>query len=307
MRKLAIKICLFLVLAVAIPSTILFFLPPSPRWRASLFFAQIDKDSLLKNTPGPRIIFIGGSNLSFGLNSQMIKDSLGLNPINTGIHAGLGLVYMLDHSRDFIQEGDIVIVAPEYDQYYGAFPLGTAALIHMKNEVQTSPGISHLRGLQMLNMIKFVPEYLHDKAQFTEYWNYSYDRFYSRKSFNQYGDAVGHWNDSAQHVEPYSSPDENLSSTAFKALKEFQQVVIKKKASMFISFPGIQFATFANYAEDIDLAVKTLKETKQYKFLGTPEEFRFPDSLLFNSPYHLNKKGVDMRTERVIQNLKRVL
>ena len=42
------------------------------------------KCQLLEDTPSPRIIFVGGSNLAFGLDSQRIKDSLNINVINYG-------------------------------------------------------------------------------------------------------------------------------------------------------------------------------------------------------------------------------
>ena len=51
------------------------------------------KCQLLEDTPSPRIIFVGGSNLAFGLDSQRIKDSLNINVINYGLHAGIGLKY----------------------------------------------------------------------------------------------------------------------------------------------------------------------------------------------------------------------
>lgn len=54
------------------------------------------KCQLLEDTPSPRIIFVGGSNLAFGLDSQRIKDSLNINVINYGLHAGIGLKYMID-------------------------------------------------------------------------------------------------------------------------------------------------------------------------------------------------------------------
>lgn len=53
------------------------------------------KCQLLEDTPSPRIIFVGGSNLAFGLDSQRIKDSLNINVINYGLHAGIGLKYMM--------------------------------------------------------------------------------------------------------------------------------------------------------------------------------------------------------------------
>lgn len=70
------------------------------------------KCQLLEDTPSPRIIFVGGSNLAFGLDSQRIKDSLNINVINYGLHAGIGLKYMIDDISTYARKGDIIVFAP---------------------------------------------------------------------------------------------------------------------------------------------------------------------------------------------------
>ena len=76
------------------------------------------KCQLLEDTPSPRIIFVGGSNLAFGLDSQRIKDSLNINVINYGLHAGIGLKYMIDDISTYARKGDIIVFAPEYEHFY---------------------------------------------------------------------------------------------------------------------------------------------------------------------------------------------
>ena len=102
MKKFNIKVSLFLVLPLFVLSLTIILLPPSEFFKKSLFFSLIDKNKLLEETNKPRLIFIGGSNLSFGLDSKRIKDSLKFNPINTGIHTSLGLKFMLANAEKFI-------------------------------------------------------------------------------------------------------------------------------------------------------------------------------------------------------------
>jgi len=73
------KILIKLLYIVAVPVFIIIaslLLPSNKSFKKSLMFAQLDKNKLLKETLSPRIIFIGGSNISFGLDSKKIKDSL---------------------------------------------------------------------------------------------------------------------------------------------------------------------------------------------------------------------------------------
>src|SRR4051812_14897263 len=86
--------------------------------------AVLEKDRLIRNTPSPKIILVGGSNLAFGIDSKAIQDSLGLKVVNMGLYAKLGLRYMLAQVKPYIKPGDIVVVVPEYDQFYGDFANG---------------------------------------------------------------------------------------------------------------------------------------------------------------------------------------
>ena len=304
MRKLIFNLVFFLTITVVVPAIVFFLLPAKPRAKTSLLFAEIDKDSLLVNTKSPRIIFVGGSNLSFGLNSQMIRDSLGLNPVNTSIHASLGLIYMLDHTRQYIREGDIVVVVPEYDHFYGNYAYGHEELLRTALDVPSSKGLLQLRKPQIIEIIPFLPNYIRTKMIPSEYVSFTPDKFYSRTSFNQYGDVNAHWNEPSQKVKPYAQLTGPFNKTMVTELENFEQLVTDKKGQFFISFPGIQAATFENQADQIHQVEKALKESKVFNFLGTPEQYKMPDSLLFNTPYHLIRKGVNRRTELLIKDLR---
>jgi len=101
------------LLAFAIPLVVLIvvgvLLPPTPRASTSHLFAKKQMDVRLRNAASLRLILVGGSNLSLGINSQMLKDSLALNPINTGISVGIGLCYMLDNTLKHVRKNDIVV------------------------------------------------------------------------------------------------------------------------------------------------------------------------------------------------------
>src|SRR3989304_2450804 len=95
-------------------------LPATPRVSESILFVKNDKDSLLANVDSPRIIFLGASNLLLGLNSQIIHDSLRLNPIN------------------YIKSGDIVVVSSDYSEFYGELAYGREELLWTVLDVSPS-------------------------------------------------------------------------------------------------------------------------------------------------------------------------
>ena len=49
----------------------------------------------------------------------MIGEHFDMPVCNTGTHADLGLLTQLNICKDYIRNGDIVIIIPEYEQYTG--------------------------------------------------------------------------------------------------------------------------------------------------------------------------------------------
>ncbi len=304
MKKFIQNIVLFFSITFLI-FVIGIILPVTPRASKSLLFAKIDKDSLLANVPSPRIIFIGGSNLSFGLNSQMILDSLGLNPINTAIHASIGLIYMLDNTLPYIQSGDIVVVAPEYVHFFGTNAYGGEELLRIIMDI--SPfDIMKLRYEQWTSIYSFFPQYSFSKFKPIEYFGFSESDIYGVSSFNKFGDAFAHWKLKKEQFVPLGSVGQNYNPTIIENLLNFERELQEKGAILLVTYPGYQATSFENSRSQIMMIESELKKN-DFKLLGNPERYKIPDSLMFNTPYHLSKEGVDYRTNLLITDIENTL
>jgi hypothetical protein len=303
MKKFLLQILTFglLVLAVVVIGIIM---PTTPRASKSLLFAKVQKDSLLKNTEKPRIILIGGSNLSFGINSRLIKDSLALNPINTAIHASIGLQYMLNSTVSHIQNGDIVIVAPEYSHFYGNSVYGGEELLRIVADVDLND-LKYLGENQLKSIGKYILKYSFSKFKPTEYLNVEQSDIYGVNSFNDYGDVSGHWPLDSQKFSTFTITD-NYNPETINLLKEFGHEVQTKGARLFITFPGLQESSFNKNILQIRRVENELNAS-QFNLLGTALRYKIPDTLMFNTPYHLSKNGVDYRTQLLIRDIKKVL
>lgn len=279
------------------------FLPATPRASKSLLFAEFKKDSLLKNTPSPRIIFIGGSNLSFGINSQTIKDELNLNPINTAIHAMIGLNYMLSNTIQYVKKGDIIILVPEYAHFYRDYNHGSQQLFRTIFDVNLSK-IRLINPIQMLNMVKYIPKYTVSKFKLKEYINVREDTFYGVNSFNQYGDTYTHWELERRKVKPFPKLQSKFNESVMEQIQEFQTEIEKRDAILLISFPGLQDASYFNMIEQIK-KVEAEYIKNGFRILGSSKRYMIPDEMIFNTPYHLNKNGVDYRTGLLIEDFQK--
>lgn len=244
MKRFLQKIIVFTLPAIAV-IVIGIFLPTTPRAAKSLLMASIDKNSLLLETPSPRILFVGGSNLSFGLNSQMIKDSLQLNPINTAINASIGIKFMLDNTLDYVQKGDIVVLAPEYSHFYRSLNTGSEELLRTVFDVNQK-NINHLNIFQIVNIIPYLPKYSLTKFKPTEYLNIKESDVYSVNSFNQFGDTYTHWDMEQQEFPSSGTIKSEFNYEVIKLFEEINFTINEKGAILLITFPGFQETSFNN-------------------------------------------------------------
>ncbi|MGJ3234263.1 hypothetical protein [Marivirga sp.] len=281
------------------------FIPTTPRASKSLLFAKIKKDSLLENVESPRIIFIGGSNINYGINSAMIKDSLELNPINTGIHASLGLVYMMDNTLPYIRKNDLIIMSPEYAHFFGTFAYGRTELLRTVLDVDKREALK-LGSKQWINIIRYFPKYCLTKLKPSEYFNVEEDKFYGVNSFNKFGDTYSHWGEEPQNFTPFVRTKKSFNHNTINEILEFEKNIKAKSAELYIVYPGIQSTSFNNIYEQIKKVEKELNKTS-LSIIGNPEKYKMADSLCFNSPLHLTKEGMDFRTTQLIKDLKTII
>lgn len=231
----------------------------------------------------------------------MIHDSLNLFPVNTGIQASLGLLYMLNHTLPYIREKDVVVISSEYQQYFGQSAYGGEALL--KSVLDLSPSeLTNLNIKQWRNILPYLPRYALSKFYPSEYVHYKNLNVYGVDAFNVYGDVYTHRDSLPQPFKAYPPEKRPLNTVLLDQLASFEKEVVQKKATLFITFPAIQFTSFLNSRKQIKQLESALHQ-RGFKVLGTPEKYLMPDSLLFNTPYHLNGKGVNVRTGLLIHDL----
>ena len=113
MKRFLSLIAVFALLQAGVFAVlVLLSLPPD-----NLHAAAIDKERLLRDAPSPRVVLVGGSAMAFGVDSEALAEDLGgdYRVVNMGLHAGLGLDFLLNETLDGLREGDVVVISPEYD------------------------------------------------------------------------------------------------------------------------------------------------------------------------------------------------
>ena len=285
---------LFLGICVLVILVLLIYIVPTHQ--DSYLSAYKQKCELLKETPSPRIIFIGGSNLAFGLNSQRIKDSLHVNVINYGLHAGIGLKYMIDDITSYGQKGDVLVFAPEYHQFYNTM-YGVPMILTEMMANTNCEKLNLLNSVQSLNVLKGIPSYLGGNLS----PQIITPRTYLASGFNSYGDEVKHW-------KLESIPIQKSSKIKEKFNESFGEYFIEKvkklqtQCDVLIIPPVCRKSAFDVYEPNANEIACFLKK-KGCPFIIDPSDCALPDNCAYDSDFHMNKKGVELYTSLIIKTL----
>ena len=302
MKRFLKEILWFLLLPLVLV-VVAVLLPPTKGLSDSLFFTKLEKDRLLRNSPPPRIILVGDSSLSYGMNSALFQETLGLYPVNTALTADTGLLFDLDHAAPWIQSEDIVIVAPSYDHYFGKRPFGRPELLFLILDL--TPGEARNLGLeQWHHLVGFLPDFVRSKYTPSNYRVRKFHPMYGADVINEFGDAVAHWEmEPADYYHPIVLRDA-FEPRVVEALQEFQERVQRQGGLMFCTFPGMEAANFEANREAIESVFAVLNQSG-LRLLGTPDTFVVPRDWTYDSPLHLTREGADHRTRLVIEELRK--
>ncbi|MEM6688080.1 MAG: hypothetical protein AAF664_01550 [Planctomycetota bacterium] len=284
------------------------FIPNPMLVERNLLGALPDKIQRLTESSSPKMVLIGGSNVSFGMNSELLANHFRQPVHNTALHAGLGLKFMLETCTGKIAEGDTVVVMPEYSQFQEGYE-GSRELVAALCDVYPE-GRKTLDLKQSLHLFPDFCSYSATKLcqRLRLVQKTSVSRVYTRDSFNQYGDAVLHWDlpQTAFSDFPPKAPNPKLNEEAFIGLREFKEHVDSCGAKFVLLPPSLKAVSFENQKSLIDAITKRLAE-QNTEFDAECKRYRMSDLLFFNTPYHLNGSGVEQRTVKVIEDLDRIL
>ncbi|MCB8566679.1 hypothetical protein [Fusobacterium ulcerans] len=261
--------------------------------------SYLDKIKLIEKVENKRIIFIGGSNLAFGLDSSMIeKEFLGYKIINMGLHGGIGIKYLLEDCKKYLKKGDVLVIVPEYENFYNNGS-GTSALwyiLSLKKNLENIGIINFTRSLPYL--LTATKEILMTNENKEYGQNFSYDR----RGFNRNGDYTEHWKyKGKEKIKVDILPNSKITNSTINYLEKFIEQSRKREIKIILLPPVFQKSSYKINEEKI----KEISNSLITKFEVEPEVFSYDDNLFFDTAYHLNRQGVDLRTKEIIKILKK--
>jgi hypothetical protein len=265
---------------------------------------------LLKNTPSPRIILIGGSNVSFGLDAELMQRSLGIPVINDGLHAGLGIV-PLRELQEYIRQGDIIIISLEYSMFASQSVM-EGDLTFLSDWIEYSP--QRIRFLanpweQAPSLYATMLQRKVNRQVNTYLFGGSLDEVrnvFIGTKYNSNGDFIGHLNETSmarRKVPSVPYPVATVQNEIFVFLEQFHQFAREKGAEVYFEAPASRRTNCENTGEaPMENFFGTFEERSSIPVFTPLDEVCLPDKYFFDTAYHLNAEGRQVRTERLIEN-----
>ncbi len=262
--------------------------------------AIVDKHQRVESINEPKILLVGGSNLAFGMDSKVLEQELKVPIVNMGLHAGLGLSFMIEEAKRSVEKGDVIILSLEYF-------LSTEGNYRLKKQTSDFfPEAKRYYDQKPYEDFKMFFETTQSRLK-----NLSFrskpkqptvlDRIYSRGDFNPWGDMVGHLDVTLKDKKPIEVYLPYRKWDGIEILNNFHTYVSNKGAQVFFVYPNFPKSHFDNFKENIKKLQTDLDQNLTIEILNTPEDFVFEDHNFFDTEYHLKRDAIKSRTLKLVE------
>ena len=274
----------------------------------------IDKRVMLDARAAPRVILVGGSNLMFGVDSELLEQSLGVTVANMGVFGGLGLLAPLEVILPHVRKGDTVVLVPEYTllftslapferEYYRWFLAVDPAAAWRFHYSRQKPQ------MLMSDFLLLVRDKIGALIVLPVKGNHSL----AGNGYIRYLQVVNRFGDGSEEIRP-AAPDQLAGRNsiyrddAFKPevveqLNAFTTRLEERGARVLLTFGVFPDGEYALNQKIIDATARQLREAGAFQVLGDPRDFLYPYSSFSDSVNHLRSPARTLRTRRLAELL----
>jgi hypothetical protein len=265
--------------------------------------AIIDKHERINKIKTPKILLAGASNVSFGINSEKLENAFHVPVVNMGLHGGLGLSFILEELKLSIKKGDLVFLSIEYflgkDGDYRLKKNTSSFYKDAGLYYSSSPFNDFSIYLEKANLnLKYLLSFRHDtndkqKAE-------AGIKVYSREAFNKYGDVIAHLGKTSPKKVAFDEVVPYRFWEGIEEINQFEEYARKMNVKVFYLYPNFSFSEYNLNRKAIVQLQLDLKNNLKTEILNNPTDFLYPDSLFFDTVYHLDSLGREKRTDKMI-------
>lgn len=292
------------------------------------------KHHIAKNIKENKIVIISGSNGLFGIDSSLIENITGKKTLNMSAHAGLSLDFILEPRKLFLKKGDIAVLPLELECYrqktlYNDLTLEAVITWDRKYYDDLSPWkkIEFISSCSPLRVAAgLFQKYIRRQKRYTlssakiiaaakNSWNKGDKKLKPGalyQNIDRFGDIIENKGTTnkikAVGYGGMASPAWEISSHSKKGISSFVNYCRENEIQVFFTWPS----TLKSKRFDLNNRIikSNLNKIKRFlngltvPVLGEPKDFHFERKYFFDTHYHLNRVGREIRTRRLITFLR---
>lgn len=331
----------FFILSVSFLIAVYFFLK-TPFYNSWIQYLYNYNDFYLKNVHGRKIIVLGGSNVHYGIRTSDIEKAFGIPCVNMGIYGsfGMDLQYLLYRAKNYIQKGDIVIIAPEYDTLSVNKNYNRGKLFYLLecdkkyfNSLPFSEKLSNINNLKLFDLIEGLQQ------QFCYFVLFNFNKNHQTNSltdrikeqiYSLVQKKMAHYllpppvnkncdgtnnlkekklevkEDIKKHINPYIINTVYQETSELILLKEFKQWCDERGVILFVTYESVLYLKHFDKPrwQKYFSFLENYYRQNHITTLGKPQDFLYSEKYMYDTPHHLNQQGMSLRTEKIIKELK---
>lgn len=275
---------------------------------------------LLKEVPGPRIIFESGSNSHHAIDTDAVGDALGMSAINIADNGGYAIEDKITRLETYARPGDVVVLPLEWTFYHREKLTDNyveSLFTDNRDYYQSMPAIKRVQRALSLPPEKVIKEIHKKKSRpVSETESPAKDLFVAALT-----QSTGHQSRKASigpglGVAEQSCDDYILGKSAQrKSLKLGTNIkpalnrLRKLKAkgiNVHFAWPVLVGSGCMNdpaYVTGFRKEIEQAVNRAGFEFFGTPGQSLYGQNVQDDSPYHIITEGTDIHTKKMISFL----
>lgn len=271
----------------------------------------VDKYRRLQKIDDPKIIIVAGSSAAFGINQDMMEDETGYKVVNLGLQAGFGNLFPSELSKENINEGDIVLLAYEYD-WVNDFHSMAQDLI-MSGIDENIDMYKHIPIDHWKDFVGYLFKYAEKKKN---YEGSDKNGIYKRSSFDQNTtQMIAHREYTLENPEilpmmrdqKLDLSNVSISDETKTYLRKYKKYVEDRGARVyFVSPPVLKKAVICDYKEFENLKNQE-EEQIGIMYITDALDYLYDKEYMADTIYHCNNEGEYIRTKQLVRDLKKIL
>lgn len=298
MKRFVVNILLFFTIICVCLLGLAFLVPPA---KTHYMYELCLKNERLDTLASPRLILVGGSNVAYGMESGLLQDSLRMNVQNMGLHAGMGLRLILSELSKRLRSEDVVVLMPEYQHFFKDAAYGNEEALPYAVMYMGVSLLDEMNLPQYQSLITGLPKASIGNIK-TLLSPLTRDDVYTALAFNKYGDVVAHYGKPGKFVEPEIIE----GAINYRYMEELASLMsdLKAKGIRVYIFPPVMISSAYEINKKRINELENEMKSKGIGFEISPTETLQPDSLAYDSNYHMSYPAVHANTVRLMHCLK---